>query len=393
MSAVIVASPRAWVRIALPVSAAIVCASSSPIAARSSAIFSSATPRSRDGLPAPLRERLGRGLHRTVDVLGRPARHAAERLAPGRVLDLDPVSAGRVDPLAADQHLVGQFQCDGHVAHLRDRRQAELRGAFVQLGDARVVGVGEAGLAGLDEALVGQIAQRQIEPDVLRGLDEQPEVLAHQLHREAGVARLGEQRHRQVVAEHEVARRAGAQRLRPAARARRPPSRRSRAPRRGRWRRSRSACCCRASSPGPAPTGPTCTTSEARCASTGRARSSASASPPTITTSVPFSAPMTPRLTGASRNPTPCSAACAASSRSTDGSPVLKSMISAPRLRARERARHRLAQDVGIGDAAEDEVGAVGGLGRRVRGRRVERHELGRPPSRQGRRPRRGNPR
>ncbi len=66
-------------------------------------------------LPAPLRKRLGRGLHRTVHVLGRPARDGAERLAPGRVLDLDPVSTGRVDPLAADQHLVGQFQCDGHV--------------------------------------------------------------------------------------------------------------------------------------------------------------------------------------------------------------------------------------------------------------------------------------
>ena len=64
--------------------------------------------------------------------------------------------------------------------------------------------------------------------------------------------------------------------------------------------------------------------------STGRARSSASAAPPTMKVSVPAAAPATPPDTGASIIARPLAVAAAATFCAEAGAMVLQSMISAP---------------------------------------------------------------
>ena len=154
-------------------------------------------------------------------------------------------------------------------------------------------------------ARADEVAQRQLHPGVLGRLQEQAEVLAHQRQREPGRALLGEQRVREVAAEHVVAGRAGAdrggQRLELDARLH---AGHQHLAERGRDDRGQHVVA------------ELRDLSRADAADVHDVRgeviehraaraSSASASPPTITASVPFSAPTTPRLTGASRNPTP----------------------------------------------------------------------------------------
>ena len=83
----------------------------------------------------------------------------------------------------------------------------------------------------------------------------------------------------------------------------------------------------------PVPTTPQCTIFWPKHASTGRARSSTTGSPPTITVSVPFSAPATPPLTGASRKSTPAAARRAAIRREPAGSPEVQSTTTDPFVR------------------------------------------------------------
>ena len=80
----------------------------------------------------------------------------------------------------------------------------------------------------------------------------------------------------------------------------------------------------------PAPIGPTWNTLPPMASNAGRNRSNSSASPPTITARVPSRAPRTPPDTGASRNPTPFSAAVAHSSRTRMGEFVDRSMMVPP---------------------------------------------------------------
>src|SRR5829696_4313093 len=80
----------------------------------------------------------------------------------------------------------------------------------------------------------------------------------------------------------------------------------------------------------PAPAGPTWTMVRPMPSSTGLARATASASPPTMIDSVPFSAPCGPPLTGASSIATPRSAIVSARRRAALGAIVLMSTRSRP---------------------------------------------------------------
>ena len=80
----------------------------------------------------------------------------------------------------------------------------------------------------------------------------------------------------------------------------------------------------------PAPTGPQSTSFSPKASSTGRTRSNVLASPPHITVSVPFSAPIFPPLTGASMKSMPRSASSAASRRDVAGSPEVQSTSTEP---------------------------------------------------------------
>src|SRR5690606_5074818 len=80
----------------------------------------------------------------------------------------------------------------------------------------------------------------------------------------------------------------------------------------------------------PAPLGPTCVIVRARTSRSGLTRSSASASPPTITDSVPFSAPSLPPETGASSMATPRAASSPARRRVAAGATVLMSTSTLP---------------------------------------------------------------
>src|SRR2546429_161408 len=82
----------------------------------------------------------------------------------------------------------------------------------------------------------------------------------------------------------------------------------------------------------PAPTGPTLKMFGPIARSTGRARSSTWASPPTITASVAAFAPDTPPLTGASRKCTPRWVARGSILRGVEGSTLLRSMRIIPGL-------------------------------------------------------------
>ena len=78
MSAASLASGRAWVRMALPVSSAMMRASSSTRASTASAIFCSMRPRSRGTTLLQLGKALRRGLDGPIDVLGAAARDAGD---------------------------------------------------------------------------------------------------------------------------------------------------------------------------------------------------------------------------------------------------------------------------------------------------------------------------
>ena len=80
----------------------------------------------------------------------------------------------------------------------------------------------------------------------------------------------------------------------------------------------------------PAPAGPSRRQARAKLMITGSTRAKASASPPHITVSTPFSAPAWPPETGASMKPTPASAAFASSSRATSAEAVVWSTKTAP---------------------------------------------------------------
>src|SRR5262245_26070593 len=80
----------------------------------------------------------------------------------------------------------------------------------------------------------------------------------------------------------------------------------------------------------PAPAGPKCVIRLPIAASAGRARTSASSSPPTIIVNVPSIAPFSPPETGASSQNRPFDLASSASSRVTCGEIVLISMMIAP---------------------------------------------------------------
>ncbi len=73
----------------------------------------------------------------------------------------------------------------------------------------------------------------------------------------------------------------------------------------------------------PAPGPPISVTARAYVASTGSAYAYASASPPTMIVSLPFSAPAWPPDTGASRKATPRAAAAACMSRATSAEAVV----------------------------------------------------------------------
>ena len=80
----------------------------------------------------------------------------------------------------------------------------------------------------------------------------------------------------------------------------------------------------------PAPAVPAWKTLAPMMSKNGRARSKASASPPTMKVRVPFWAPAVPPDTGASSMATPFSAAAAATRWAVPGSMVLQSMTKAP---------------------------------------------------------------
>ena len=82
----------------------------------------------------------------------------------------------------------------------------------------------------------------------------------------------------------------------------------------------------------PAPTGPTWKMFGPIARSTGRARSRAVASPPTMMASVAARAPLTPPLTGASRKCTPLALARGSIFLGVDGSTLLRSMRIVPAL-------------------------------------------------------------
>ena len=97
-------------------------------------------------------------------------------------------------------------------------------------------------------------------------------------------------------------------------------------------------------------------------ASTGRARSSSSAGPPTRNDSAPLSACTLLPVTGASRNPTPRACAAAASSRIHSTVSVLDSMAMAPARIARERAplaQPHAARSVVVGQHREHDRSAA----------------------------------
>ena len=82
----------------------------------------------------------------------------------------------------------------------------------------------------------------------------------------------------------------------------------------------------------PAPTGPTWKMLGPMARSTGVARCSGSASPPTMIARVAARAPLTPPLTGASRKCTPRALARGSILRGVDGSTLLRSMRIVPGL-------------------------------------------------------------
>ena len=78
------ASPRAWVRSALPVSSAMVRASSSLRASIASAILSSSLPRSRGTTFFQVAKALSAAATARIDIGGIAARHLGDRRALGR---------------------------------------------------------------------------------------------------------------------------------------------------------------------------------------------------------------------------------------------------------------------------------------------------------------------
>ena len=83
----------------------------------------------------------------------------------------------------------------------------------------------------------------------------------------------------------------------------------------------------------PAPLAPKCSTTLPIAARMGFARSKAAGVPPAMMASVPFCAPSTPPLTGASTNSTPREARNASAHRAVSALTVEQSMTSAPRFR------------------------------------------------------------
>src|SRR6516164_7283455 len=97
MSTVDLASVRAWVRSALPVSRAMVRASSSTRASSASAIRASSRAR-------PGGKGIGRGFHRARDIFGAAPRHLGDWTSVRWIFNFEPLARNAVDPFAADQH-------------------------------------------------------------------------------------------------------------------------------------------------------------------------------------------------------------------------------------------------------------------------------------------------
>ena len=119
----------------------------------------------------------------------------------------------------------------------------------------------------------------------------------------------------------------------------------------------------------PAPGAPISVTMRAKASITGSAFAKVSASPPTMTVSTPFCAPAEPPETGASRKPKPfpwllhefAGNVCRCR-RVVDEDGALAHALEGAALAERHRA-----QIIVVADAGEDEIGALGGLGRRRR--------------------------
>ena len=100
--------------------------------------------------------------------------------------------------------------------------------------------------------------------------------------------------------------------------------------------------------------------------STGRARSTASSSPPTMNASVPAVAPLTPPDTGASSWAKPCSAACALMARASSTEMVEVSMNSAPGFGGGQHLGVAGLDDGAVGQRRDHDVGVGDGLGAAV---------------------------
>ena len=141
------ASPRAWVRIALPVSAAIDARQLLADRRRGRRrCASSSRPRSRAGSARQCAERRRRRPRRRGR---RPRRPPRGTLPSGSRREGFSTSIrsplGGVDPVAADQHLApGSSSASGHDGTSEIGSSLQPRRALVELGDARVVGVVEA---------------------------------------------------------------------------------------------------------------------------------------------------------------------------------------------------------------------------------------------------------
>src|SRR5579875_3235176 len=98
--------------------------------------------------------------------------------------------------------------------------------------------------------------------------------------------------------------------------------------------------------------------------STGRARSSAVSSPPTMNASVPATAPRTPPETGASSCANPCESARACTSRASLTEMVELSMNSAPR--GGQDLGVATLDHVAVGQHGDHHVGVGHGVGRAV---------------------------
>src|SRR5262245_5270549 len=142
ISAEFLASGRAWVLSALPVSSAMILANSSARASTASAIFCRMRPRSRHHLALAGKGR-GRRLHGAIDTLGIAARDAGEKAALARALAPDPVTEGAANPIAVDQHLdARRLGCGGRrTAHRYCHRfllRSGSRPASISRGSGRV---------------------------------------------------------------------------------------------------------------------------------------------------------------------------------------------------------------------------------------------------------------